>query len=362
MKVCFISRSAYPLFNSNCKVIFGGAEVDIFTIASELAKDPKYQVSVLVGDFGQPDAEIQGNLTLYKSYKFTEVKILQMVKLARKMLFINADIYVQESASGGTGLVAVICKLMRRKFIYRTASSIDSDGTFIKEHLLEGFVYRYGLKNASHVVTQTESDKEELIKNFGVKSSVIRNALRLPESIENNRHTVLWVGRSEKLKQPHLFIELAKAFPQEKFVMICPPADFNSVDWTRLQEEAHQISNLEFIPYVSFAEIGTYFSKVAIFVNTSKYEGFPNTFVQAASYGVAILSLNVNPDDFLTVYSCGVYAEGDFTKMQDALHQLLNSRKDHLFALQTNARKYATANHDIKCLIHLYKDLFAIYA
>jgi glycosyltransferase involved in cell wall biosynthesis len=358
MKICFVARSAYPIFNETCKATFGGAEVDLFIIASELAKDTKFKVNFLVGDFGQPDIEIRDGITLYKGYKFKEIKIVQIIKLVRRVLSINADIYLQEGASGGSGVIAFVCKLRGKKFIYRTASAIDCDGTFVRKHVLEGFLYRYALKNASRVITQNESNRDELRNNFGVYSIVIRNALKLPKPSEKSRNTVLWVARSEQLKQPFLFLELAKTFPQQKFVMICPTANFNSVDMVKLEADAKDIPNLEFVPYVSFSDIDQYFADAAIFVNTSRYEGFPNTFIQATSHGSVLLSLNVNPDNFLSDYECGLCAKGNSNFLKEYLGNLF-ADNSMLVRLSKNAQRYAQEKHNISRNIESYKKVFS---
>jgi hypothetical protein len=57
-----------------------------------------------------------------------------------------------------------------------------------------------------------------------------------------------------------------------------------------------------------------WFDEATVFVNTSDYEGFPNTFVQAATGGCGILSLRVNPDGFLDRFGCGASAGGDWER------------------------------------------------
>ncbi len=52
IRVCFISPKAYPLFNPNVEAVFGGAEVDLYYLATELAKDDSFTVSFITADYG----------------------------------------------------------------------------------------------------------------------------------------------------------------------------------------------------------------------------------------------------------------------------------------------------------------------
>jgi len=352
MKICFISRSAYPLFNQNCKATFGGAEVDFYLIATELAKDSRFDVNFIVGDFGQKEKEIYANVKLYKSYKFDEKKFIQMKKLVEVMRKVDADVYFQEGASGGTGVISMFCKFNKKVFVYRTASDIDCDGTFIKKKKLEGRLYLYGLKNADIVITQNIKNKKQLIQNHNLKSIIIKNATEIPSFKKNKKEYTLWVGRSEKLKQPNLFLEIASLFPDEKFLMISPKANYNNVEG--LEKNARRIKNLKFIRNVPFSKIDNYFKNAKIFVNTSEYEGFPNTFVQATKFGVPILSLNVNPDNFINKYECGFYAKRDFEKLKKSLHKFF-ADKYLRNKLSRNAYIYSKKNHDIKSISSQYK-------
>lgn len=358
MKICFISRSAYPLFNQDSKEVFGGAEVDLYLISKELAKDDKYDVHFIVGDFGQLALETRENVTIHKSYRFNEKKLFQMLKLIRAIIFIKADIYIQESASGGTGVIALVCKLLRKKFIYRTASDIDCNGTYIENNFIEGKLFKFGIKNASAVITQNDNNKKQLKENLSIDSIVIRNCISVPEKNFVEKDIILWVGRSEYLKQPHLFLEIAKKIPYAKFLMICPKANFNSVDLEELSKKVKDIPNLDFINQVPYNEINKYYQRAKIFINTSLYEGFPNTFIQSSAHAVAIFSLNVNPDNFININKCGYFANGNMNELINHLEISLRN-ETVLNEMCANSYLFAKNNSDITINVNLYKNIIS---
>ena len=66
IRVCFIILRAYTLFNPDVKDVIGGAEVDLYLLATELAKDKKFEVRFVVGDYGQKQIEVRENVTIIK--------------------------------------------------------------------------------------------------------------------------------------------------------------------------------------------------------------------------------------------------------------------------------------------------------
>lgn len=104
---------------------------------------------------------------------------------------------------------------------------------------------------------------------------------------------------------------------------------------------------LEFIEYIPFSEIDQLFNKSKILINTSIFEGFPNTFIQSLKNKTPVISLNVNPDDFLIKNKRGFCCNNNFEKIAFYLRKLLNN-KDLYEKYSNNAFIYGRDNHDIK--------------
>ncbi len=357
IKICLISRSAYPLFNPDCKVTFGGAEVDLYVLGKKLAEDKTFDVNFIVGNFGQKKIEIYNQISVHRGYKFKSNKLLQIIILIIKIVIVRADIYMQEGASGGVGIVAFFCIISGKKYIYRTASDIDCDDTFIKKKVIEGILYRWGLKHANLIIVQNKNNFNQLKSFLNLESKIIKNGLEIPILVSENKETILWVARSEELKQPFLFLDIAKRFPVEKFVMVCPISNYNSVDINKLKTEAKNLLNVDFVSYVPFHNINKYYEQAKVFINTSIYEGFPNTFVQAALNATPVLALNVNPDNFLNDYKCGYCARNNFSDLVAELDSILND-KTKWEIMSKNIYNYALNNNDIDKIIGEYKNIF----
>jgi glycosyltransferase involved in cell wall biosynthesis len=355
IRVCFIAPKAYPLFNPDVKKVFGGAEVDLYFLATELAKDENFAVSFITADYGQQDIEEIENVRIIKSLNFNKNPLVGAVRVWRAMHTADSQIYFQEAVSWGTFLVALFCTSHKRTFVYRTANQGECDGTYFNRKRPLKKVFSWSLHKAGAVIVQNEIDKKNLQASTGIISTVIPNGQRLLESGQSKRDTILWVGRSTPLKRPELFIKLAEHFPDEKFTMICQEATGDE-NYKALLAEAEKVENLQFIRAVPFADIETCFQRAKVFVNTSDSEGFPNTFIHACNCAAPILSLKVNPDGFINRYNCGMSCDDDWQRMIGSLKTML--QENRYMELGQNGKKYVEERHDLAKIIELYKELF----
>lgn len=352
IKVCFVSIKAYPLFNNSFEdIVYGGAEVQMFQLAQRLSLDDDFEVFFMVGDFGQSDIENYGKIKVIKSMKMIrQFGFLSGIKeqfnfwLALKR--INADVYIHRVRGIDAWVISLFCRFYKKKFIFMTANLPDVDKSFRKNNPLAGWIYEMGLKKADVVVTQNKEHQKMIRKNYKREAVVIKNSFNILREKENNsKKFILWVSNSRPQKNPEFFLKLVEDFPEENFIMIMPKNDVKL--WNNISQKVNQYANLTFIEKVPFDKIDKYFKEAKIFVNTSSYEGFPNTFIQAAMFGTPLLSLTVNPDNFINKYHCGYVAEDDYGNMRRQLEELLHNQ-EIWEKFSENAFLYAKENHDIE--------------
>ncbi len=355
VRVCFVCPKVYPLFDRACTEVIGGAEVDLYNLGTELANDASFTVSFVTADYRQPPEVVTHGVRLIRSLDFQKGQIPGALAIWRAMKKADADIYLTKTASPGVPLVEAFCRFHKKAFVFRTAHQDDCDGTYIKRHPVVGRAYARALRRARLVLTQNQVDRENLKKLLNVDAVVIPNGHRLPAQAKRSPGSILWVGRSAGFKHPQKFLHLARRMPAERFVMICQRAT-GDCSYDKLLADAEAVANLTFIERVPFHEIDNYFQAARVLVNTSDSEGFSNTFIQAGRWSVPILSLSVNPDDFLNRWSCGLCCSGDENRLLEGLRFLLAG--DKYMEIGQNARKYVEANHDITRIADIYKDLF----
>ena len=353
-KICFISYYSYGLFNKYNKVPFGGAEVQISLLGKSLAKDEEIKINYLVGDFNQRELEKFGQVSIYKIYNKSNYRIpllkgLQFSSnLIKKIYNLDSDVYIQRAAGYQTGIIALACKLFGKKFIYMTASETDCNREFIKDNKrIVGLFYLIGIKLADLVITQSKEHQRFLLENHGIDAPIIESSYYLSQYNHKNKDTILYVPtRLEPNKKPELFLKLSKEIPNFKFVLIGKPIDTHLEYSNKIIKEAKLIDNLEYIPELPLSVIDEYYKKAKVFVSTSDFEGFPASFVQAMSHSTPVFSLSVNPDNFLTKYKCGFFAEGSYDNLKKSLIEILNNNED--FSLMSGkAYEYAKKNHNL---------------
>ena len=361
ISICFISQHAYPLFNKNCPATHGGSEVQMHLLGKKLKADG-YEVSFIVGNFGQKSVEEYAGINVYKQKliysKLMKIKGMwrvQQFQLLSMLKKIKADSYVINGATPDVFHQAYYSFILNSKFVFMTASDVDADGRYKKLFGEEsGRYYEKGLQMADLIICQNESQQKTLEEKYHLQSELIRNSIEIPAEnpVVYEKKEILWVGSAQPLKQPEIFLELARKFPQHPFTMIMPKHNLEL--WDKISQETVDIKNLRFIEKVPFEKIGEYYRKAKLFVNTSTYEGFPVTFLQSAIYGAPVLTLNVNPDDFLDKYDCGFCADGNIDYLSQNIKELMEN--ESLWKQKSeNVFLYVKENHDIEKNAEIFK-------
>ncbi|NOT97101.1 MAG: glycosyltransferase family 4 protein [Nitrospira sp.] len=363
LKVCLISPLGYGLYNPESGMPFGGAEVQFYLLASALASDPAYSVSVLTTVDENAGVEACGELKVIKrqGQRRTELKskrgFLNRVKhvwsyleafmeMRQQFIKIDADIYLHAGAGVEVGAYGLICRLLRRRFLLFIASSADLWEPYGKVEGPLKWLFPLGIRLAHEVVCRSTEQQDRLQDQYGRRGVLIRTGHPCPPTRDVAKSYVLWVGRGNPLKQPEMFLELAARMPQQRFVMVVAHENAHFDLLQRVRARAARLSNLELYEDVSWREIDTYFARARVFVNTSKYEGFPNTFVQAALSATPVVSLLVDPDGVLGRQQIGVCAGGDFDRLLELTKGLL-ADSEAIASLGRRARSYALANHGL---------------
>lgn len=356
IKVCLVSTFAYPLFNPKSPLTFGGAEVQMFLLAKKLARS--FEVHFVVGQPKRKPMEKHHEVSVWTGLALTKT-LLNYLKgpftLYHTLMKINPDVVIQRTSTYETAICAIFCRINRKKFVYSVSHDLEVTGPLTSQGLRSRF---FGLHRADVIVAQTK-DQVFLAKKSGSfqgqKMVIIESGYSIVENKEKKQNFILWVARAVSWKQPEIFLDLVRQNPQEKFVMIMPKGGDKNY-WEHVAAAAKGLSNLQFIEKVPFTEIQTFFDLASVFVNTSKCEGFPNTFIQACLGKTPILSLNVNPSCLLTNHACGLYCKGKVLDLTKNLRRL-QSNSSMYKTCQKNMMEYVKANHDIHDKVTLWSEL-----
>ncbi len=362
LKICFVSLSSYPLLAEKGMEFVGGAENQLVFLARELVKQD-FEVSFITYGNGQEPVEYIDCLRVIKVYKREDVPDLNLITKAwhvwNALRKADADIYLERS--GSPGIVSLFCRLRKKKIIF----SIASDREVMKERIALNnkphiaLAHRLDIKLADVVVTQSEFQRRKLKENFARESITIKSlSPKLYKQVpqKDDPPVILWVATMRRIKQPELFLELAKAIPEARLQMIGGPALGEERYFTSIQETAGGIPNLDFLGFIPRDRIDHYFAKASLLVNTSIIEGFSNTFLEAWAAYTPIVSLNADPDGIICHHKLGFHSK-NFDQLVQNVKTLLNDRKLRE-KMGRNGRNYVEQEHDIKKIVVQYTALF----
>ncbi len=433
IRVCFISPNAYGLLWPSSGCAFGGAEVQIYTLARELARDPRFDVCLLTGGSDRAEKKRDRELTivlhalcgkrprqeiigmhggdgnagkelegvwpwfvehgtrwlnqrsvrqqtalrsvlrgmyscrrwftsspLFRRLVDGQRECREIVRWARLMWFIGADIYVMRCASPQVGYMRIACTLMRRKFVYMVAHEYDVSGVYARTHGVWGQRFEYGLEHADAVVCQ-HADQVNLVRSRYHRGACVIRSLcpfRVHQRPETDRKTVLWMARADSWKQPEIFIELARRMPETSFVMVAPPSQIDPQNLPRLLKDSEDLPNLCLLPGVPLEETTALFEGAMLFINTSQFEGFPNTFLQAAACGTPIVSWAVNPEGVLEHNEMGYCADRDWMRFEQVVRRLCADTALRV-RMGQHGRRYVEERHHPSAIAKEYAELFS---
>jgi glycosyltransferase involved in cell wall biosynthesis len=283
--------------------------------------------------------------------------------LLRILNQLNPDIIYQRVACAYTGVAAYYSKKSNCKMVWHVANDKDfyfiekkKGRSYLPHKLLEVKFLKYGILNATNIVVQNKYQAEKLQLYFGrTPNALIRNFHPYPSETLNKGLPikVVWVANFKDFKRPEVFIDLAEKFKSRKelqFIMVGAPTEDKK--WQEsLMQRIIKLDNLKYLGPLSQNEVNQLLAESHIFVNTSLYEGFANTFIQAWMREVPVVSLNVNPNNVFIENEIG-FLSGNFDKMCQNINVLVeNSELRSKMGVQ--ARDYAYRMHSEKNLNEL---------
>ena len=358
--MCFVNPFGYGLFDHEARMqkVFGGAEVQLYYLATALAKDPSFSVSMIVeGQKGGVAPEVAGvRMIGVKPIGAGFARLRDRLPMPSPAYLAalrraDAEIYLQRGAAVLTGDVAAYCGLRRQKFAFMAAHDWDCDRSHQRgKHFLAGSYYLAALRSADLVLAQSEAQRDALRAHHGIASLVQPTVYPPDATVENNREHVLWIGRCLDWKRPHAFLDLATRLAGVPFLMACPRYSGAHDLHAQVAQRASQLPNVEFIEFIPFHQTHDLFRRAIALVNTSTAEGFPNTFVQAARAATPVCSLDVNPDGVIETAGMGYCANGSIPLLAEHLGNLVKDA-ERWQECSRNATAYFRAAHDLDRLL-----------
>ena len=388
-RVAFVSLYCSPLFTAEGNGLFGGSEVRAWLLAIGLARHADLDVSVIVFNHGQGGPVTYGATTLIphpfyhadrgstlafhlprllaRAFRIIERGLRKARSLARRRVIdrrafssravdglavAEADVYCVFGMNNLAAEVAAYCRSSGKKMILLAGSDINfSEDYYERSKLVDGYgvvgdLAWYSAMTADVIVVQTEQQARLCKERYNRASIVMTNPVALGNADRRASYAAaapaVWIGKSDRTKQPDVLLELARRVPDLPFVLVMNRSHPD------LHEEILRSCppNVRCIERLSLAEADRLIESARLLVNTSRFEGFPNTFLQAGRAGVPIVSLKVDPDGFIVKSGCGGCAEGDLDRMVDLVNRIA-FQPDVWARMSGNIRSYVERQHSL---------------
>jgi glycosyltransferase involved in cell wall biosynthesis len=316
----------------------GGAEYQIQCLIEALLESSSHQVSLLVRHIEEPPRP-----TAYRLLKIGRGNdmprlgyTMDALPLYRALRRMAPHVIYQRVACGYTGICAWYARRHGARMIWHVASDADlsrhgiAAGRNPLRPFLEKRSIEYAVRHAGQIVVQTQHQAQVLQRTYARSAAaVIPNFHPQPkERIDKAGWiTVIWIANFKPLKQPEAFVRLAAQLSDladVRFVMVGAPArGSGDHKWsTALMASIEATPNLEYLGEKSQDEVNELLARAHIYVNTSLFEGFANTFIQAWMRDVAVVSLYVNPDSVFDREGVGIHA-GSEDELARAVRRLI---------------------------------------
>ena len=255
-------------------------------------------------------------------------------------------------------LAIIMSKILNYKVIIRSNQSPNNYAlNFIKRKIM-GFFF----KRADKIIVNSKDFKKEFKKFFNLETFVIYNLIEKISDLKKyskkkvNEYyfsdskkiiNILSIGRLVPQKSHITILKALTLLKNKKKFKFCLIGKGSEYDNLQKFIDENKLNNQ--IKILSFkANIYPYYKKADIFVQSSLYEGLPNTLIEALTFGLPIISTNckTGPKEILNNKKYGkLFKIKDHTTLSKLIVKSKKQLKkkyiyDERFDFNNNLKKY----------------------
>lgn len=372
MRMCIIATDSW-LTRKTC----GGSEKQISYIAIALS-DEGHEV-----DLYTVDNEITGDINgvhIIPAWDRTKgIRILRffthrMPDLRKKIINNEYDLlYLRGnpifgvsaiSAARSAGIISVLGLASDHNVSWKYWKSYNP-GRSIGWYLLEAIKYAYYQKGAlkkADVIGIQNSFQRTAVTAFGGKAVTIPNIF-IPVDMSDSTPVsksidIIWIGRFQFIKGIRNLASLVKRLPKLSFTIIGKSTGDRE---RKVLQEILEYKNVQYYEHLANEKVASKLNASKILLNTSIFEGFPNTFLEAWYSKVPVISLNVDPNNLLSTFGLGYCSNGNMNILCNTISSLLkNEEKRNMIG--KIARKYVLENHNQKSIVKIFESIYSSHS
>lgn len=373
ISICFATPGVWPLLSGH-PTVYGGSELRALAFMTALARQPEWTLSliVFVAEPARlalpvrivPDRHHAGRDRLFDRLcdlfrpSVSDPASPSTSGESRAWWQADAMIYVAFGVAEYTAKLAAWCRRNGRRLVLVAGSDSDFDEHYraddagMNSYGSRNALCRYALDHAGAIVCQTDTQARLLQQHFGRSGTVVRNPVELGEVRVGARRHAIWLGKTDNVKRPELFVTLAKLCPNVPCLLVANPTDRDR--YRSLCEMAP--ANLTIRESVPRDQLDALLADSFCVVNTSVFEGFPNAFLDAGRQAVPVLSLAVDPDGALVASGGGAVAGGDLIALASFVRRA-HADPDQARAMGQRWHAHVKANHEAEAQFRVFADV-----
>jgi glycosyltransferase involved in cell wall biosynthesis len=246
----------------------------------------------------------------------------------------------------------------RVKFVHTFHGHLFDDPEFsgLKSLIITSFERRFAIRTDVIVTVGAQVGKELLEREIGRPEQFTNippgvEPLRIPKARPRTKITIGWIARVTGVKNPLRALEIAKLFPDVRF-LIAGGGDMLE------QVKAQAPSNTKVLGWTDAVKL---FADSDIILSTSENEGMPIALIEAQLAGKPVVATNVGGVSEVVINKkTGFVTKKNSKDLADALEKLIASkalRTAQGKAAKTHAAKAFSVEKMIKAHVSLYKKL-----
>lgn len=259
-----------------------------------------------------------------------------------------------------SGIMAIIAGLLKVRLGYIVTNNKDTDErAYMEGSKISNYFFKYSLIKADIAICQNKYQYDNLRAQFPTKNLVI---IQNPYSVENilqkcpdrsERNYIAWVGIFSKQKNLPGLLQIVKKLPNYQFKIAgSVPTGIMTKDRKKLDSESEEAiqelklcPNVEFVGFIKRKDILEFLSYAVLLLNTSHYEGFSNTFLEAFAAGTPVVTRkDIDPDEIIFSNNIGQVGE-DYEKIPELIDNLF--KEEDYSAISNRCRDYLEDHHDL---------------
>lgn len=340
--------------------LMGGSQYQAKLLIEELYQTHAASVTYFTGragthrDFADHQVMCVGRANALRRFGY----FWDYFRLQRALKAFAPHVIYQRVGSAYTGISVRYARRSGTPLIWHVASEKDcrkappiSQMLGRPHAIIETRLAGLGVAHADLVVAQTEDQIKMLRENFGREADrLVRNFHHVPPASGKRagRFTVVWIANLKPLKRPELFLEIAsllRGVSDIEFVMVGQAYLSQSMQ-SSFDRMVKTHTNVKYLGPRSQEYVNKLLERSHLLVNTSEWEGFSNTFIQAWMRSVPVLTLGVNPDSLLSDNFLGCSYESTDEIVNSIRGLATNS--DMLEDMGKKSRQYAIQHFSMK--------------